>query len=129
MSSAAEVAADLRALAVDGAERVHRTVVYYGALLQTEVKRNASGRPGPNAITGDYRRSIGRETRRYVDRSVCTISTNRPQAMRLEMGFVGTDSLGRVFDSPALPHFGPALDAIEPQFVEALQAALLPEGL
>lgn len=97
---------------------VHR----YGALLSLLIKAKASGRPGPNAPTGDYRRSW---TTRYVDMptgAVAIVGTNKPQGRRLEYGFTGADSLGRVYDQPPFPHVGPAADEIEPQFISALQA-------
>jgi hypothetical protein len=34
----------------------------------------------------------------------------RPQARRLELGFVGADSLGRVYDQRGRPHLGPAME-------------------
>jgi hypothetical protein len=40
------------------------------------------------------------------------------------MGFHGTDSLGRHFNQPPLPHFGPAVDETEGPFRAKLQAAV-----
>lgn len=92
------------------------------------VKMNASGRPGPNAPTGDYRASwrndaagSGKLSRR--------VGTDRPQALRLEYGFVGADSLGRVYDQPPYPHFGPAVDVMEPIFEQAMAAVLTDASL
>lgn len=87
------------------------------------VKMNASGRPGPNAPTGDYRSSwrndvIGQGGLSRV------VGTDRPQAMRLEYGFVGADSLGRVYDQPPYPHFEPAIDVMWPAFQAAMDAVL-----
>lgn len=94
----------------------------YGALLQTRIKAKASGRPGPNAPTGDYRRSWGT---RYFGLPggviVAQVGTNEPQGRRLEMGFVGADSLGRVYNQAPLPHVGPAVQEIEPEFVKAME--------
>jgi hypothetical protein len=85
-------------------------------------QRNASGRPGPNAPTGDYRGSWSVED---VDAGPAAVAksagTNRAQANRLEYGFVGTDSLGRVYDQAPLPHHGPAVDVVEPLFYAAMQ--------
>jgi hypothetical protein len=93
-------------------------------LLSAEIKRNASGRPGPNAPTGDYRRSW-RSSRSGGGANVrWRVSTNRPQGPRLEYGFYGVDSLGRVYRQPAFPHVAPAVAKIEPVLYERVQAAL-----
>lgn len=89
-------------------------------MLVQLVKQNASGRPGPNIITGEYRSSI-----RVVERGRYTVAagTNAPQAMRLEYGFVGVDSLGRSYDQPAFPHWAPAKAQLAPQYTAAMRAA------
>ncbi len=98
---------------------MHALVSRYGQLLNTRIKANASGRPGPNAPTGDYRRSWVHKVDKIGDTWTSTNGTNKPQARRLEFGFTGTDSLGRTYDQPPYPHAGPAFDEIGPQFVEA----------
>jgi hypothetical protein len=98
---------------------VDKTAVDLNALTQ----QNASGRPGPNAPTGDYRGSWRVEpVRDGVDEVSRSVGTDRPQARRLEYGFVGTDSLGRTYDQAPLPHHGPAVDVIEPQWEAAMAA-------
>lgn len=126
MSTPGEVAGDLQALARAVQAASHRTVVLWGAALQRQVQLNASGRPGPNAPTGDYRRSINRRTTRGAGWSRCEVGTLKPQGRRLELGFSGTDSLGRTYDQPAFPHFAPALDFVEPGFVAAVERLGLP---
>lgn len=123
-SNALEVKADMAALPKRTAMAVHAAVVKAGARLQRRVMANASGRPGPNAPTGDYRRSISRQTVKRANGSSSSVSSSRPQGPRLEFGFAGTDALGRVYDSPAFPHFGPALDAEGPDFESDVQAAV-----
>lgn len=91
-------------------------VRHHGTLLQTQVKANASGRPGPRAPTGDYRRSINLRMAGNASTSTASVGTDRPQGRRLEGGFRGTDSLGRSYDQPPYPHFGPAIDKIQPGF-------------
>lgn len=103
-----------------------RGVVHtHAQLLRTRVMANASGRPGPNAPTGDYRRSW---TNKVVDRRPGIYSvetgTNKPQGRRLEHGFNGVDSLGRSYNQPPYAHVGPAVDVIEPMFYAAIVAAL-----
>jgi hypothetical protein len=94
----------------------------YGAMLQAKVRANASGRPGPRIQTGDYNRSISLETSLGGGAYEAKVYTNRPQAARLEYGFSGSDSLGRTYSNPPLPHFEPAGKEIEPAFVKAVEA-------
>jgi hypothetical protein len=76
------------------------------------VKKNASGRPGPNVITGTYRRSILTLVTEGGDGIEGHIYTDAPQALRLEFGFRGSDILGRTFDQPPYPHFQPAVPEV-----------------
>jgi hypothetical protein len=93
---------------------------HYGQLYQTRVKAAASGRPGPNVITGDYRRSITLEMGMVEGMPSAIVGTAAPQGRRLEYGFVGADSLGRHYNQPPFPHFDPPLA----QIIEELTAAL-----
>jgi len=82
------------------------------------VKKNASGRPGPRVPTGDYRRSINV---RFSDGGArAEIGTAAVQGHRLEYGFVGPDSLGRVYNQPPYPHFRPMRDQIEHEWVKIM---------
>jgi hypothetical protein len=119
-STPSQVAADIAALGLSAPKAAHKITQHYTAMLQREVVSNASGRPGPNAPTGDYRRSIGRRTSSTPAGSEGQVGTNKPQGRRLEHGFSGADSLGRVYDQPPYPHFGPALDKVAPQFQAAI---------
>lgn len=121
-SSAAQVAGDLATLAAAISGAVHQTTVRYTAELQAAVQRNASGRPGPNVITGNYRRSVNRRTEKRVGGSIGQVGTNAPQGRRLEHGFVGTDARGRTYNQPPRPHFGPALDEVAPKYEAAIAA-------
>jgi hypothetical protein len=90
--------------------------------LTALTQQNASGRPGPNAPTGDYRGSWGVEDIDAGPAAVAKSSgTDRAQANRLEYGFVGADSLGRTYNQPPYAHHGPAVDVIEPLFYAAMQ--------
>lgn len=131
-STAVSVAADLAEIGALLPEAIHRVTKQFTAVLQRQVVANASGKPvavgphgpGPNAVTGDYRRSINRLTTKYAAGSIGRVGTNKPQARRLEFGFVGTDALGRTYDQPPYPHFGPALDEVAPLYEAAV--ALVP---
>lgn len=118
------LAARLEQIPAEAWGEVEAVVIAHGRLLETTVKRNASGRPGPNAPTGDYRGSWNTRVYRGPDRITSTTGTNRPQAARLEYGFHGTDALGRVYNQPPYPHAGPALDEIEPLLIAAASAAI-----
>lgn len=93
-----------------GGLRGMRRTVQGGASI---VRGRASGRPGPRVITGGYRRSISGD---IVESSPSYISgqigTNDIRARRLEFGFFGPDSLGRVFHQQPRPHFGPSVGDI-----------------
>lgn len=126
MSTPQRVAADIADLGVEAAAKAHTITVKWTAALQRQVQLNASGRPGPNAPTGNYRRSINRRTVKLLRSSYGEVGTNMPQGRRLEDGFSGTDSLGRSYDQPAYPHFGPAIGFVGPGYEAAMAAAGLP---
>lgn len=85
-------------------------------------QQNASGRPGPNAPTGDYRGSWESSRVDAADPNSVSWSagTDRVQANRLEYGFVGVDSIGRHYAQPPYEHLAPAVDVIEPVFEAAM---------
>ncbi|MFI7096842.1 hypothetical protein [Streptomyces lydicus] len=91
---------------------VAHSVEHAAELGRAQIKGNASGRPGPNVITGAYRNSWQIETRHLPYGAQCTIGTEAPQGRRLEFGFVGADSLGRIYNQPPFPHVQPALPAM-----------------
>ena len=99
-----------------------RITVYHGAQLLRRVKANVAGRPGPRKVTGDYQRSWAMEVHDGAGTTTVEIGTNEAQGRRLELGFVGPDALGRVYDQPPYPHLGPAYTEVEPEFVRALSA-------
>ena len=111
------VSAGFRDGAAQFAVQERQVVRKWGLLLTTKIKAKASGRPGPNAPTGDYRRSWGTEFHDSPVGPVSQSGTNAPQGRRLENGFVGTDSLGRTYDQPPFPHVGVSADEIEPLFI------------
>ena len=126
MSTPQRVAADIANLGAEAAAKAHAITVKWTAALQRQVQLNASGRPGPNAPTGNYRRSINRRTVKLLRSSYGEVGSSSPQALRLENGFSGTDSLGRSYDQPAYPHFAPALQFVGDGFEHAMAEAGLP---
>lgn len=91
----------------------------FGRRMVAAVRQHASGRPGPERVTDEYYNSIGYETS-YTRGGLATVSvgSDAPQMMRLENGFVGQDSLGRVYEQPPYPHFRPAADEMEATYEE-----------
>lgn len=128
-TNAAQVGAALSARATRLMPRVMRAVIHAALMVETRTKANASlpasGPPGPRAITGDYRSSWQTSPPAITgDGFSATVGTNRPQARRLEHGFVGVDALGRHYNQPPYPHLQPAVDATAPEFEAALRAAV-----
>lgn len=125
MAGSVRGAPELIAALQKGAEQVTQlmtTVVEKSAAdLKSLIQVNASGRPGPNAPTGDYRASWRVDPVETTPDTVSrAVGTDRPQANRLEFGFTGIDSAGRHYDQPPYPHMGPAVDVIGPNFQAAM---------
>ncbi|MFC7219663.1 hypothetical protein ACFQLX_16045 [Streptomyces polyrhachis] len=119
-SNAAQIAARFDGRSAMVLPEAVAVVRHYAMLLETRVKAQASGRPGPNAPTGDYRRSWTHEVSVAGGVVSGVVGMSRPQARWLEYGFVGPDSLGRVYHQSPYPHVGPAVEAVRPLFVAAL---------
>ena len=103
---------------------IEKGVKHAGELGVARIRGNASGRPGPNVITGAYRNSWRPETRGLGRGAVCTIGTELPYGRRLEFGFTGTDSLGRSYHQPPFPHVQPALPYIEGVLMAQMRLAI-----
>lgn len=105
------VIAQLDRLATKGQGDLARAVTRAAALTATDAKANASGRPGPRAITGAFRGSITHVAAAESGTSIVAyVGSNAPQARRLEFGFMGmTDSLGRRFNQPPYPWLAPTI--------------------
>lgn len=122
VTGAGEFAAMLAKAATQVEVMVPVVVGKSAADLNALVKINASQRPGPNAPTGDYRGSWRVEpVVQSAQITSLSVGTDRPQANRLEYGFIGTDSLGRTYHQDPLPHLGPAEDVIDPIFAAAME--------
>lgn len=77
------------------------------------VIRRAQGRPGPRKITGGYIESIMVVTERssFIREGFSkSVVSDHPAARRLELGFIGIDSMGRHYNQSPFPHWGPAMD-------------------
>ncbi len=81
-----------------------------GAEMEKLAKQNASGRPGPNVITGTLRRSIRHSP--VVPYGIAGWSTDIGPSVvygrRIELGFHGADSRGRPYNQGPFPYMAPA---------------------
>ena len=85
----------------------------------------ADGAPGPEVRTGQYISSIRKETDFSNGVYEASVGTDEPYGFRLELGFAGIDSAGRQVTSAPYPHFGPAMNAIEGAFEDAVFRAIM----
>jgi hypothetical protein len=85
--------------------------------LYDDVRRAASGRPGPDVRSGAYLGSIVKtETK---------VFTSSPYGPRLEYGFTGTDRLGRNYHQPPFPHWRPAAAMLRKQFPRQIKRSVI----
>jgi hypothetical protein len=84
----------------------------YAQKLLASVIRHASGRPGPNIVSGEYVRSFVLVENKVVNPS--------PQTARLEYGYQGVDSAGRSYSQPPFPHFRPALMEVRREYARGI---------
>lgn len=103
---------------------INRTVQQQGRLLRALIMERASGRPGPNVISGDYRGSWEPEPFGVPDGGGVEVGTREPQGRRLEYGFYDmTDSIGRHFFQRPLPHVGPSVNELEQNWPDPFKQA------
>ncbi|MEV6352208.1 HK97 gp10 family phage protein [Streptomyces hydrogenans] len=119
-----ELAAALAGLGPAVRARTRAITRHHAMLLRVRIQKNASGRPGPNVITGQYRASWDVTT--AGGQVSVVVFTETPQSRRLEYGFVGVDQLGRQYRQPPYPHIEPAYRQTEPGVVQALRTGVLP---
>jgi hypothetical protein len=120
-----ELAGRLERSAIRVGPEVDRTVQQQARLLRALIMENASGRPGPNVITGDYRGSWRVEPFGVPDGGGAEVGTDRPQGRRLEFGFYDmTDSIGRHFFQVPRPHVEPSVNELSPEYADAFTDAL-----
>ncbi|MFF0009586.1 HK97 gp10 family phage protein [Streptomyces tibetensis] len=103
----------------------NRTVQQQARLARAMIRMNASGRPGPNIITGAYWDSWQVEPFPVPDGGGAVVGTTKPQGRRLEFGFYDmTDSIGRHFFQPPFPHVEPAVNELSAEYEQAFRDAL-----
>lgn len=113
-------AARLLAVAAGAPGAVHSGLSESVDRLQALTEVNSSGRPGPNIVTGSYHGSWFTA----VGGNEAVLSNRQPQALRLEFGFVGVDSLGRHYAQPPYAHLGPAVEEFRDEFGDIMTRAL-----
>ncbi len=120
-----DLAARLEAAAARVGTEVNRTVQQQARLGRALIRERASGRPGPNIITGQYVASWQIEPFPVPDGGGATIGTHAPQGRRLEYGFYDmTDSIGRHFYQVPRPHVEPAVHKLSAEFERAFGDAI-----
>ncbi len=117
-----EFAAALNAKAIGTSAQAIAVTRHYTYLLLERTRENASGRPGPNVITGEYRAAFRATFRQRLHLYEGLVSNEKPQALRLEFGFVGYDALGRYYNQPPFPHMRPAFEETRYEYAAAMLA-------
>lgn len=74
-----------------------------------KIRGHMGGRPGPNRISGNLQESLRVQQVSAMGFAVYPDGGNAPYARRIELGFVGADSLGRYFNQPPYPYFFPGI--------------------
>ncbi|MFI1801919.1 HK97 gp10 family phage protein [Streptomyces sp. NPDC020379] len=123
-TSPAALAAALTRNGVAAMAAVHIAMEHGAQSLKSRVQQNVSGRPGPNVVTGRYRASWQAEVSGAGPPVTGVVGSSAPRARRLEYGFAGADSLGRVYHQPPLPHLGPAVRQAGPTIAREMGTAV-----
>lgn len=119
------LANDLRAYNIRTKRQINRTMDKYVGKTADTVRKYANGRPGPNRITGRYANSIKAMRGSGPEMYKIVVWSDHPASHRLEYGFVGIDSMGRIYHQPPYPHFRPAIAEISPRLVKDLRDTIL----
>lgn len=109
----------LKAL-VAAADIAGREIVSKGGLaIQASTLKHMDGRPGPKVVSGTLRRSVKvlsierLSFGRWESRTAPTTVYGR----RIELGFHGADSLGRIYNQPGYPYVQPGISDAQPVLV------------
>ena len=87
-----------------------RAIARAAAEVEKDAKVNASGAPGPEVVTGTARRGVSHNPVHRVGLFgwQTEVGPTVIYSRRLDLGFVGTDSLGRIYNQQPRPFFTPA---------------------
>lgn len=118
-------AIDRIVLAEEAATR--RAVQRVALAVVRQAKTNSTGPPrvlsqgtqgarpgtGPGVVTGRHRNSIKVLEQGPIPRGyAASVGPTMVYSRRLELGFTGTDSAGRVYDQPPYPYLRPAVEFV-----------------
>jgi hypothetical protein len=112
---------------VTAAEKATGDAVMTGAhLVEGATKVRASGRPGPRVVSGSHRRSVHVEGPKTAGTQVSAqIGPSMIYSRRLELGFTGSDAIGRSYHTAAFPSLTPGLADTMPQLEQVFVRAWL----
>lgn len=85
---------------------------------QTKANLTANGSVKSGALRDSYHAEHGESGPDYAE--ILVGSSGVPYAWRVEFGFSGADSLGRVYNQAAKPAFRPAIDEHQAEIVSAV---------
>jgi len=87
-----------------------RAIARAAAEVEKAAKENASGAPGPDVVTGTLRRGVQHTPVHRVGLFgwQSEVGPTVIYSRRIDLGFKGTDSLGRIYSQEAKPFFTPA---------------------
>lgn len=89
-------------------------------MFESEAKQNSP------VLSGANRESITTEVvTDEPEKQIRSIAPHMPYSHRLEYGFVGPDSLGRVYHQPAQPYMRPAYETKKADAAAAVKEAVL----
>lgn len=106
--------------------RIDKAAHKSASLIMRNIQMNLSGsRAGmPGKVTGQYQNNWRVVKLDNDPNPIYGVITTAPQSDRLEYGFVGADSLGRMYHQAPMPHRRPAVEAARKEmgkhYVEAL---------
>lgn len=103
--------------------RTRAAVQQFAPLLAERIQTAASGRPGPNIVSGELYGSV-QVSYEGGEWGEATVGTSTPYARRLEYGFYGTDSIGRTYAQPPYPFFSRAVEGSQSEFISVLERAI-----
>jgi hypothetical protein len=87
------------------------------AAVVRHAQEHASGRPGPDVVSGTLRRGIQMGPIEALGAMGWQVEVGPTvvYSRRIELGFHGVDSLGRSYDQPGYPFFEPGYREVEPE--------------
>lgn len=119
LHGAQELVARIEGMKNDSEQIITTALVYGATTVQQKAQRKAP------KVTRTLSRSIQvGEPETDATRITVKIGTDVEYARRIELGFVGADSLGRMFDQAGKPYMQPALDESRHQMTNKVGQAI-----